>query len=109
MNNTAENTRQYPRFSTALKGIYFIEEKRGKGENCTIINISVNGAGLKLYARETIIVNSKIFLEIFLPDGKETINVEGVTRWVNPGSKDCVCGLMLTNKLNEAQMAMLKG
>ena len=108
MNNTAENTRQYPRFPTALKGIYFIKEKRGKGENCTIINISVNGAGLKLYARETIIVNSKILLEIHLPDGKETVNVEGVTRWVNPGSKDCVCGLMLTNKLNEAQMALLR-
>ena len=108
MQPTLEGTRQFPRFPTALKGIYFIEEKRGKGKNCTIINISVNGAGLKLYTPETIIVNSKFFLEIYLPDGKETITVEGVIRWVNQGIKDCVCGLMLTDKLNEVQMAMLK-
>jgi hypothetical protein len=108
MKLTKEGTRQYPRFPTALKGLYFIEGKRGKGANCTIINISVNGAGLKFYAHETIIVNSKLSLEILPPDGKETINVEGTIRWVKQGRKDCVCGIMLTEKLNKVQMAMLK-
>jgi hypothetical protein len=108
MNNTAENTRQYPRFPTALKGLYFIEDKKGEGKECIIINISVNGAGLKFYAREAIIVNSKLFLEMYLPDGKATITVEGIIRWVNQAAKDCVCGIQLTEKLNEAEMAILK-
>ena len=107
MKRTTEGTRQYPRFPTALKGIYFIEEKRGKGKNCTIINISVNGAGLKLYTIETINVSSKLFLEIYLPDGKETINVEGVIRWVNQGVRDCVCGVQLTEKLDKGKMEVL--
>ena len=107
MKDLAVNTRRYPRFSTALKGLYFIEEKSGEGKKCIIINISVNGAGLKLYTCETIIENSKLLLEIYSPDGKETINVEGIIRWVKQGSKDCVCGIQLTKKLDKDQLETL--
>jgi hypothetical protein len=45
---------------------------------------------------------------MYLPDGKATITVEGIIRWVNQAAKDCVCGIQLTEKLNEAEMAILK-
>jgi hypothetical protein len=91
-----------------MKGLYFLDEKKGEGKECTIINISVNGAGLEFYTFETLSVNSTLFLEIHPPDEEETINVEGIIRWVKQGKKDCVCGVQLTEKLNETKKAMLK-
>ena len=108
MSYPTEERRRSWRFPTMLKGHYFLEEKKGKGKECTIINISVNGAGIEFYTDETVSVNSKLFLEIFPPDEEESINVEGIIKWVKQGKMDCVCGIQLTEKLYETQMAMLK-
>jgi hypothetical protein len=107
MQQTKENKRSW-RFSTGLKGLYFTDEKKAEGKECTIINISLNGAGLEFYALETINVNSKLFLEIRLPNEKEKVNVEGIIRWVKQGGKSCVCGIQLTEKLDKETRAMLR-
>ena len=109
MNNTAEETRLSHRFPTILRGFYFLEDEKGEGKECTIINISHNGAGVEFYTLETVYTKSKLFLEIHPPNGKETVNVEGRIRWVKQGRKDCVCGFQLTEKLDEAQKEILKG
>ncbi len=108
MSHTAEEIRRLYRCPTLLKGLYFLDEIKGEGKECTIINISDNGAGLEFYTDETVDVNSKLFLEILPPDEEEAITVEGIIRWVKQGNKDCVCGIQLTEKLNEAKKAMLK-
>ena len=108
MSHTAEDARRSWRFPTLLKGLYFLDEKKGEGKECTIINISDNGSSMEYYTAETVGVNSKLFLEILPPDEEETITVEGIIRWVKQGKKDCVCGIQLTEKLNEAKKAMLK-
>jgi hypothetical protein len=108
MSHIAEETREIYRCPTLLKGLYFLDDKKGEGRECTIINISVNGAGMEFYTDETVDVNSKFFLEILPPDEEESITVEGIIRWVKQGKKDCVCGIQLTEKLNEVQKAMLK-
>ena len=108
MSHTAEEARRSWRFPTLLKGLYFFDKKKGAGKECTIINISVTGAGMEFYTDETVDVNSKLFLEILPPDEEETITVEGIIRWVKQGKKDCVCGIELTEKLNEVKKAMLK-
>jgi hypothetical protein len=107
MSYPTEERRRSWRFPTMLKGLYFLEEKK-VGKECTIINISVNGAGLEFYTDETVDVKSKIFLEILTHDEKETVNVEGIIRWVKQGRRDCACGIELTDKLNETQLAILK-
>jgi hypothetical protein len=86
----------------------FLRRKKGEGKECTIINISANGAGIEFYTVETIRENTKLFLEILPPDEEETINVEGIIKWVKQGKMDCVCGIQLTEKLNEAKKAMLR-
>ena len=107
MRDTAEEDRRSWRFPTILKGVYFLDEKKGEGKECTIINISSNGTRLEFYTLETVSTNSKLFLEILPSDGKEVINVEGIIRWIKQGRKDCVCGIQLTEKLHEAIKAML--
>ena len=49
MSHTAEETRGLYRCPTLLKGLYFLDEEKGEGKECTIINISDNGAGLEFY------------------------------------------------------------
>jgi len=107
MSHTAEEDRRSWRFPTLLDGLYFLDEKKGEGKECTIINISYNGTGLEFYTFEEVSVNAKLFLEISPHDGKEVINVEGIIRWVKQGRRDCACGIELTEELNEAQKSML--
>ena len=57
-----------------MKGFYFIGEKKGEGKECTIINVSLNGAGLEFYTFEAISVKTKLFLEIFPPDGEKHVS-----------------------------------
>jgi hypothetical protein len=108
MRNTAEENRRTWRFPKYLRGSFYSDEVKGKRKECTIINISLNGAGLDFYTSETVSVNSKLILEIFPPDGEEPVSVEGKIRWVKQGRKDCVCGVQLTEKLNKAKMEMLR-
>ena len=108
MRLTIEEDRKSWRFPRSLKGIYFLEEQKGEGKKCTIINISYNGAGLEFYTMETVCVKSKLFLEIFLPGGKETVTVEGIIQWVKQGRIDCICGIKLTKKLDREKMVILR-
>ena len=108
MKDTAEENRRSWRFPTVMKGYYFIGEKKGEGKECTIINVSLNGAGLQFYTFEAISVKTKLFLEIFPPDGEKPVSVEGKIRWVKQGRKDCVCGIKLTEKLSKDEMEALK-
>ena len=111
MRHTAEDTRRSSRYTTMLKGLYCLDEKNGEGKEssiCTIINISYDATGFKVCTFESLSVNSKIFLEIFPPDGQEAINVEGIIQRVKQGKEDCVCGMKLTEKLNATKKTMLR-
>jgi hypothetical protein len=110
MRNTAEENRRSWRFPTTLKGHYSLEEKKGKGKGkeCRIINISLNGAGLEFYTSEPINEKTKLYLKIFSSDGNKSVSVEGTIRWIKQGKKDCVCGIQLTEKLSEDKREILK-
>jgi hypothetical protein len=108
MRNIAEEKRQSWRFPTVRKGFYYLGDKHGEAKECTIINISLNGAGLEFYTFETINEKTKVSLEIFPPDGEDPVLVEGKIRWVKKGTKDCVCGIQLTENLDKDKMEMLK-
>ena len=68
MRNTTEERRKSWRFPRHLKGFYYLDGVREEGKECTIINISLNGAGLEFYTLETINEQTKLSLEIFPPD-----------------------------------------
>ena len=108
MRNTAEENRRSWRFPKHLKGFYYLDEAKGEGKECTIINISTNGAGMEFYTFETINEKTKLVLEIFPPDGEDVVTVEGKIRWVKRGRNDCVCGIQLTEKLDKDKMEVLR-
>jgi hypothetical protein len=105
--HTINENRKSTRFPTHLKAHYFLKERRGKGKECVVINISLNGAGLEFYTSETIGESSKLFLTIIPPQGDETINAEGIVQWVKHGARDFVCGIELTKTLDKIALERL--
>ena len=81
--NEMENKRRFGRFNTHFKAQWFLDEKKEVGEECTIIDISRRGMGIRFHTRDSIDIGSTVFLEIFVPEGKEPINVQGVLKQVN--------------------------
>jgi hypothetical protein len=95
------------RIPTNVKARYFLKNEQLPGRDCTVINISLNGAGLAFYARDTMEKGSKLSLKMFALGGTATITVEGVVSWVKQGKKDYLCGLLLLEVLDRAKQMVL--
>jgi hypothetical protein len=102
-----EQKRRYKRLPTNLKAEYSLTAGRAEGKQCTVINISLNGAGLEFYAHESVEVGTTLFLKIFDPGGKDAFDVEGIVRWNKQGEKDFVCGVELTTALDKFSLSTL--
>ena len=102
-----EQKRRFIRLPTNLSAEYsFKGSESGKG-NCTVINISLNGAGLEFYSSEPIPVGATLALKIFDAEKKETVGTEGVVQWNKQGEKDFVCGVALMAVLDKFTLSVL--
>ena len=109
-NGTAED-RIYIRFSTNLKARYFLREMgEGWGE-CTVFNVSRKGMGINFHTTEKIEAGLTIHLKIIIPSEPEPMNVKGTLRWVKQVKNECICGIELTEVLDEIKslIIMLEG
>ncbi len=95
------------RIPTSVKARYFLKNRQLPGRECTVINISLNGAGLAFYAHETMEQGSKLSLKMYALGGKATITVDGVVSWVKQGKKDFLCGIKLMDVLDNAEQMVL--
>ena len=102
-----EGKRKSRRFTTNLKAQYFLEESKRNGKECTIINVSSNGAGLEFYTHEKIAISTDIALKIFAPKATDPINVKGNLRWVKQGEKDFVGGVEVVLQSDKEKLAVL--
>jgi len=102
-----EVKRKSKRFTTSLKAQYFFGESKGNGKECTIINVSSNGAGLEFYTQEKLGINTDLTLKIFAPKATDPINVKGILRWVKQGEKDFVGGVEVVLQSDKEKLAVL--
>ena len=102
-----EQKRRFIRLSANLKADDYLKGSESEGGKCTVINISLNGAGLEFYSSERIDVGATLVLKIFDPEGTETVDVEGVVKWGKQGEKEFVCGVALTDALDKFTLSVL--
>ena len=102
-----EGKRKSRRFTTNLKAQYFVGESKGNGKECTVINVSGNGAGLEFYTHEKIGISTDLTLKIFAPKATDPINVKGILRWVKQGEKDFVGGVEVVLQPDKDKLAVL--
>lgn len=102
-----EEREESVRIPTNLKARYFLKDEQLQGKDCTVINISLNGAGLAFYSPETVEKGSKLSLKMFALEGRATITVDGVVSWVMQGKKDFLCGIKLIEVLDNTKQLVL--
>ena len=88
-----DNRRKFSRFGTHMKAQYFLQEENKGWEECTVIDISRRGMGIRFFKNEKISVGSTLRLEISIPTELETINVKGILKRINQSGNDCIGGI----------------
>lgn len=99
--------RVHIRFSTRLKGRYFIKERGKAWGKCTVFDISRKGMGITFHTAETIPVGSTVNIEIDVPTELEPMSVKGTLRWVKPVDNESVGGIELTEVLDEIKSLII--
>ena len=102
-----ENTRRFERFSTQRGGQYFLVKGKGRGQECTIIDVSHKGLGIIFHSNEEISVGTNIRLEIPDPTTIDTIDVRGELRWSKEIGGESIGGIELSRILSDVQFSKI--
>jgi hypothetical protein len=93
--------RQLRRFSLKLKAHYTFEDKKDNWKECSIIDVTYNGMGLKFHSPETIEIGTAIHLAIVIDEALRPVRLKGVIKWGGEGADSCVCGVELAEIMDE--------
>ncbi|MBW2183614.1 MAG: PilZ domain-containing protein [Deltaproteobacteria bacterium] len=102
-----ENTRRFERFPTQREAQYFLVRGKGKGQECTIIDVSRKGLGMIFHSNEEISVGTNIRLEIPDPITLDTIDIRGELRWSNKIGGEFIGGIELAMILSDVKYSKL--
>jgi len=104
-----KDERKFSRFiMPLLKAQYFLEDKGGKWEKCTVMNMIRIGVGVKFHKRKKINIGSTVYLEVFLPKEPEVVSVKGVLKWFAlVGDDSFLGGIEFSEALEEDKFAGL--
>ena len=102
-----ENTRRFERFPTQREGKYFLVKGKGKGQECTIIDVSRKGLGMIFHSNEEISVGTNIRLEIPDPITLDTIDIRGELRWSKKIEGEFIGGIELAMILSDVKYSKL--
>jgi len=100
-----EDKRKFNRCLTQLEAKYFLEEEEQKGswEECTVINISRKGIGIKFHACKKFNTGSIIHLAIIVPGEPDPIMIKGTLGWIKQKENYFISGIELTEELDDAK------
>jgi len=96
-----ENRRRLKRFSIQLKAQYSFEDTKKSWKQCTIIDATHSGMGIRFKTHERITAGSTIHLEIFVSQELEPVSIKGTLKWLGEGENNFVGGVELPEVLDE--------
>ena len=96
-----ENRRRLKRFSMQLNAQYSFKDTIKGWRQCTIIDATYNGMGIRFKTPEKIDAGSNIHLEILVSKELKPIRIKGTVRWIGEGENNYVGGVELTEVLDE--------
>ena len=96
-----ENRRKFSRFYTQMKAQYVLKGEKGDGGECTVVDISRKGMGIKFRTSEKIKAGTTIIFEIFISGELEPISVKGTVKWSKQGGEYFVGGIRLTEGVHK--------
>ena len=96
-----ENRRRCKRFSMQLNAQYSFEDTKKSWRQCTIVDATYNGIGIRFKTPEKIDAGSNIHLEILVSKELKPISIKGKLKWIGEGENNLVGGVELTEVLDE--------
>ena len=102
-----KETRRYGRFDTQLRAHYSLQKSPRNPGECTVINMSRKGIGVRFHDQEDIDIGTSISLNIFVPEKMNPTSVIGVIKWINKKGKTFVCGIECDELLDEMKFSKL--
>ena len=106
-----EDNRKHIRFSTKLKGRYFTGALGKNWQECTVLDASRKGMGIKFHTPGGIQVGSIINLETVVPSEKEPLNLKGTLKWIKQKEDELIGGVEFAEIQDEIKslIIMLEG
>lgn len=80
---------------------YSFDDTKNSWKECTIIDATYNGMGLKFKTPEKIDTGSNIHLEILVSEEIKPIRIKGTLKWIGEGGNNFVGGVEFTEVLDE--------
>jgi hypothetical protein len=102
-----DDRRRFHRLQTQMRAQYFLKEKKGGWEECTVIDVSRKGVGIKFHKPKNIPVGSVIHLEVFPPKELEPVVLNGVLKRIEQEGDDLIGGVELKEVLDGNKLARL--
>ncbi|MHC5076930.1 MAG: PilZ domain-containing protein [Planctomycetota bacterium] len=96
-----DERRQLKRFSLKLKAHYTFEDTQENWKECSIIDITNNGMGVKFHSLESVETGTPIHLAIVIDETLRPVRLKGVIKWGGEGADTSVCGVELTEIMEE--------
>lgn len=101
------NPRKWRRAAVQLPALYFIKGQSSRYMDCTILNLSRNGAGVLFPYSEPLKAKSSIFFELMVPNVFEQMSIRGELKNISKRNDGCVGGIEFASLLPEDMFARL--
>jgi hypothetical protein len=95
-----ENKRRLRRFAIQLNAQYCFDDREESWKECTIIDATHEGMGIRFKAPEKIDTGSNIHLELLVAKAIKPIRIQGTLKWIKKGDNYFVGGVKLTETLD---------
>lgn len=102
------NRRKWPRQPVTLPAQYFIKNQSPNYQDCTILNLSRNGAEVLFPSFEYLKTKGVIFLDLFMPQSLKQLTLRGELKTKRRNSTGLVGGIQFLSLLREDLLNRLK-
>lgn len=102
-----EEKRREPRIPTQRKAHYFLKESTSIWKECTVIDVSHRGMGIRFNTSEELYLGSTVIIDLTSSAARESLYVTGLLRWIEEGVNFFVGGIELIESLDDITLLKL--
>jgi len=104
---TMKEQRREPRIPTQRKAHYFLKEGTSTLKECTVIDVSHKGMGIRFDTSEALHLGSTVIIDLTDSSVRKSLYVAGSLRWIEEGVNFFIGGIELAESLDDITLLKL--
>jgi hypothetical protein len=104
---TMKEKRREPRIPTERKAHYFLKDSTSTMKECTLIDVSHRGMGIRFNTSEELSPGSTVIIDLTGSVTRESLYVTGLLRWIEEGVNFSIGGIELLESLDDITLLKL--